>query len=158
MLHSSGFGNDVDMTLLNDIATDAGSFSKYVTSDGLVSIQLESFYHLMSRPVLSNYKITYYGVTDIHGNTIESVKNLAQNGEALDPSVGLVTDDRTPIRVHITGEDKYGQFEFNHTICHGAMDIHQDKGSLSYELHTPWYSLKKSDRCQIFHQQKSDLL
>ena len=114
------------MKLLDDIATDAGSFSKYVTSDGLVSIQLESFYHLMSRPVLSNYKITYYGVTDIHGNTIESVKNLAQNGEALDPSVGLATDDRTPIRVHITGEDKYGQFEFNHTICHGAMDIHQE--------------------------------
>ena len=118
------------MTLLDDLATDTRSFSKHLTLDGLVSIQLEQFYQqLISRPVLAKYKITYYGVTNGHGHTVESVKNLAKNGEALDPNVGLVTDNQTPIRVHITGEDKYGQFEFNRSICHGAMD-RDDKGGL----------------------------
>jgi len=129
-LYTIGFGSDVDMTLLDDLATDTRSFSKHLTLDGLVSIQLEQFYQqLISRPVLAKYKITYYGVTNGHGHTVESVKNLAKNGEALDPNVGLVTDNQTPIRVHITGEDKYGQFEFNRSICHGAMD-REDKGGL----------------------------
>ena len=114
------------MPFLNDLSVETDSFSKYITVDGPIASQLQNFYSLVARPVLSKYKMTYIGVTNIHGNPVESFCNLCQNGESPGPNVGKASDGQTPIEVNISGQDKNGTFEVKHTICHGAMDVHQE--------------------------------
>jgi len=120
------FGEDTDVSLLQEIASENGGISKRIYEGSDAALQLEDFYSQISSPLLSKLKFDYVGGLVEQSSVSDSAVNtFFRGGEFI--VTGKISKNRNGILgLNITGNGKDGLYQKDLGICLRSEDPRPD--------------------------------